>query len=206
MKTLRITLFIIGNVLFLGQLARDLHHLAWGVETSVFDEFRPARSKVRSEQSFEVLLADYRKVRAETEAIEVSKNEGELEQAKRDNKDLYESLTELRSELAEREQKSRELRDTWVYSGYGIFLILIGFFSFCRRYRWAGIALSISGFAVLEYWASPPIFSGAVVEFRSLLWSKTALTIIALGLLYASARSIVLADPSDPEAGPEKNK
>lgn len=186
MKALRLTLFILGNVLFLSQLGRDVHHLIWGGETSVFDEFNPAQKKARSEQSFDALLAEYRKVRSETDAIEKSKSQEEIEQARRDHKELFEALYELRSEISERENKSRELRDTWAYSSYGLLLILIGFILFCRSWRWAGVALSISGFVILEYWASPPIFGGAMVEFRSLLWSKTILTVMALGLVYAS--------------------
>lgn len=191
MKGLQITLFIIGNVLFFGQLGIDLHRLVWGVETSIFDEFDPIQSEVRSELGSEVLLADYRKIRTETEALEKSKSEAELEQIKKEHKDLYSRLYETRRELSERENRGRELRDTWAYSGYGILLILIGFLSFHRGQQWTGMALAITGFTVLEYWASPPIFAGAAVEFRELLWSKTALTIIALGLLYAAASRVL---------------
>lgn len=198
MKTLQITLFIIGNVLFLGQLGIDMHRLVWGTEKSVFDEFNPTRSKVRKELDFETLLADYRKMRAETEALEKSKSEDEVKQMKTEHKDLYDRFYETSSELSQRENKGRELRDTWSYSGYGILLILIGFFSFHRGKQWAGIALAISGFTILEYWASPPIFAGATVEFRELLWSKTVLTIIAIGLLYAAASRVIR--PGNPSA------
>lgn len=194
MNTLRITLFIIGNVLFLGQLGRDIHHLVWSVEKSVFDEFSPARTKVRSERSSEALLNEYRSVHAETEAIEKDKTGEQIEQTKKAHKELYESYYELRSELSERERNTRELRDTWAYSGYGIFLILAGFVAFHRQWKWVGVALAVSGFVVLEYWASPPIFGGALLEFRALLWSKTVLTVIALGLLYVSAKGIDSAD------------
>ncbi len=190
MNTLRITLFIIGNVLFLGQLARNVHHHIWGVDTSVFDEFSPARSVARSERNFDALLADYRKVRAETEALEKSKNEDEVKRIQQEHKETYDRLYETRSELTERERKSIEMRDTWAYSGFGIFLIVIGYFSFLRFSRWTGIALSLSGFVILEYWASPPLFGGAVVEFKALLWSKTALTVIALIFLYVGGRGL----------------
>lgn len=186
MKSLHITLFVIGNVLLFGQLGIDLHRLVWGIETSVFDEFNPTRSKVRSGLGFETLIADYRKLRIDTEALEKSKSEDEIKLIKKEHQDLYDRLYETRSELSEREDRGRELRDTWAYSGYGVILILIGFFSYHRGQQWVGIALTLSGFTILEYWASPPLFGGAVVEFRELLWSKTALTLIALGLLYAS--------------------
>lgn len=204
MRTLQITLFIIGNVLFLGQLGRDLHHIAWGVETSVFDEFSPERTKVRNESSSSVLLEEYRKAWAESEKLKA-----EAQPQKDDpfssggdsgtyvssttrskNPALFKKLDELHSELAERQNKSRELRDTWAYSVYGILLILTGFGLYHRGRRWVGVALAISGFTVVEYWASPPIgFGGAQAEFTALLWSKTALTVIALILLYVSARA-----------------
>jgi hypothetical protein len=187
MKALQITLFIIGNVLFFGQLGRDVHHLIWGAETSVFDEFAPpARTEARSERSSEALLADYRKAGDEIKALENGKSEDEVKQLKRDNEALYDKRNESRSELAERERNSRELRDLWAYSGYGLVLIFGGFLAFRGGRGWVGMALAISGFTILEYWASPPIFGGAYEEFRTLLWSKTALTAIALILLYAS--------------------
>lgn len=195
MKALIVTLFILGNVVFFSQLGRDLHHLVWGAETSIFDEFNPAQTSARSESSNEKLLADYRKLHAETEALEKSKNQEEIELIQNEHKDLYNRMYETRSELSERESKKRELRDTWAYSGYGLILILLGFFAYQKNQCWVGVALTITGFTILEYWASPPLFSGAASEFRSLLWSKTVLTIIALGLLYAAANRAIFRCP-----------
>jgi hypothetical protein len=208
MRNLLITLFIIGNVLFLGQLARDLHHLVWGVETSVFDEFHPERIKARNERSSSVLLEEYRKAWAESETLRKEARPDKSDpfssqdtpgsytppDTRAKNPALFKKLDELHTELTQREMKGRELRDTWAYSGYGILLILIGFMAYDRGRRWVGVALSLSGFTVLEYWASPPVFGGAQAEFTTLLWSKTALTVIALVLLYISARGIRRSD------------
>ena len=191
MTTLRITLFIIGNVLFFSQLARDIHHIVWGVETSVFDEFNPERNKARSEASLTTLLDEYRKTRIQTDALEKTKTWDETQQLRRDNKELYDRHEELKSEITQREQMSRELRDTWAYSGFAITLIIIGFMCFQRRSHWTGVALALSGFTILEYWASPPFFGGAPVEFRALLWTKTFLTVVALVLLYVAGRGVV---------------
>ncbi|MFO1441475.1 MAG: hypothetical protein U1F81_24360 [Verrucomicrobiaceae bacterium] len=191
MTTLRLTLFIIGNVLFFSQLARDLHHLVWGVETSVFDEFNPERNKARSEASFTTLLDEYRKTRIQTDALEKTKTWEETQQLRKEHKELYERHEELRSEIAQREQMSRELRDTWAYSGFAIALIFLGFMCFHRQSRWTGVALTLSGFTILEYWASPLFFGGAPVEFRALLWTKTFLTVVALALLYVAGRGVV---------------
>lgn len=199
MKALIVTLFILGNVVFFSQLGRDLHHLVWGTEKSIFDEFNPAQTSARSESSNEKLLADYRKLHAETKALEQSKNKEEIDNIQNEHKDLYNRMYETSSELSERESKKRELRDTWVYSGYGLILILIGFFAYRKNQCWAGVALAITGFTILEYWASPPLFSGAASEFRSLLWSKTVLTIIALGLLYAAASRTIFRHPKRDE-------
>ena len=191
MTTLRITLFIIGNVLFFSQLARDIHHIVWGVETSVFDEFNPERNKARSEASLTTLLDEYRKTRIQTDALEKTKTWDETQQLRRDHKELYDRHEALKSEITQREQMSRELRDTWAYSGFAITLIIIGFMCFQRRSHWTGVALALSGFTILEYWASPPFFGGAPVEFRALLWTKTFLTVVALALLYVAGRGAV---------------
>ena len=186
MKALQVTLFIIANILFLGQFGRDLHHLVWGIETSVFDQFTPARTDARSEQSLQALLEDYRKANGEIEALEKGKSDDEIQQLRRDNKALYLKSSETHSEIAERERMSNELRDLWVYSGYGLFLIILGGITFSMGWTWVGMSLAISGFTILEYWACPPIFGGAYNEFRALLWSKTALTALAIVLVYVS--------------------
>lgn len=186
MKGLQITLFILGNVLFLGQLGRDVHHLIWGNEPSIFDQFEPARTNARAEQNLNVLLEEYRKANREVEALEKGKTDAEIQQLRRDHEELYEIRGETHSEIVEREETSHELRDLWVYSGYGLFLITLGTLAY-RRQPWAGMALAIAGFTILEYWASPPIFGGAFNEFRALLWSKTALTALAVLLLYGIA-------------------
>lgn len=186
MKGLQITLFILGNVLFLGQLGRDVHHLIWGNEASVFDQFAPARTNARAEQNLDVLLEEYRKADREVEALEKGKTDAEIQQLRRDHEELYEIRGETHSEIVEREKTSHELRDLWVYSGYGLCLITLGMLAY-RRQPWAGMSLAIAGFTILEYWASPPIFGGAFNEFRALLWSKTALTALAVLLLYGIA-------------------
>ena len=103
MKALIITLFIVGNVVFFSQLGRDLHHLVWGAEKSIFDEFNPAQISARSEHSKEKLLMDYRKLYTETEAMEKSKSQEEIDLIRNEHKDLYNQLYETRSELSERE-------------------------------------------------------------------------------------------------------
>lgn len=183
MRGLQITLFILGNVLFLGQLGRDVHHLIWGVETSILDQFNPAQTSARAEQNFDSLVQEYHKSDVEMSALEKGLSDAEVEKIRRDHKELYEMHSETYAEIRERERKSRELRDLWAYSGYGLCLILAGMQAH-RRQPWAGMALAISGFSILEYWASPPFFSGAYNEFRALLWSKTVLTALAVALLY----------------------
>jgi hypothetical protein len=186
MKALQITLFIIGNVLFFSQLGRNFHQIVWGVEKSVLDQFKPAQVNARTSQSLETLLADYSKADAETDALEKGKTTDEIELIRRDHKSLYERHNESLSEIQERERRSIELRDLWAYSGYGLLLIIFGGAALRIGQAWVGIALGLSGFTILEYWACPPLFSGAYNEFQALLWSKTALTVLAIVLLYSA--------------------
>lgn len=186
MKTLQITLFLIANVIFISQAGRNIHHLIFAAQPSVLDRFEPEMEKARSEKDIQVLLADYKAVSDEIHALEKGKRQSEVMDIRQEHSDLYESQTALRSEISQREQKSREMRDVWIFSGYGLLLIVAGSFVYRRGVVWPGFAILVTGFSVLEYWASPTFFGGgAVTEFHQLLLSKTVLTVSALVALYA---------------------
>lgn len=187
MRPFAITLFIIGNLIFLTQLGKDVHQLVWGMETSMFDEFEPEKTSARAETNTETLLEEFRKADAEIKVLERSKSSDETYKLRKENESLYNTRNEARTELLARESKTAELRDLWVFSGYGIFLIGVGAFLSRKLVTWAGLAVLVTGFSILEYWASPPFFDGAGAEFRTLLWNKTLLTAFALFALYACA-------------------
>jgi hypothetical protein len=64
-------------------------------------------------------------------------------------------------------------------------LILAGTVLYRRAVIWPGFAILVTGFCVLEYWASPSFFGGgAVAEYHQLLFAKTILTFLAVGALY----------------------
>ncbi|TDU69406.1 hypothetical protein EI77_03059 [Prosthecobacter fusiformis] len=187
MRAFAVTLFIIGNLIFLTQLGKDVHQLIWGMETSMFDEFEPEKISARAETNTAALLEEFRKADAEIKVLERSKTSDETYQVRKENESLYNTRNEARVELLARESKSAELRDLWVFSGYGIFLIAVGGILSRKAVTWPGLAVLVSGFSILEYWASPPFFEGAGTEFRTLLWNKTFLTFFALFALYACA-------------------
>jgi hypothetical protein len=185
MKPLQITLFLIANVIFISQAGRNIHHLVFAAQPSVLAKFEPEKEKARSEAQLLVLLADYKAVSEEVQALEKGKKHTEVMDLRQQHSDLYEKKEALRSEISQREEKSREMRDLWIYSGYGLFLIVAGGVLYRRRVFWPGFAILVTGFCVLEYWASPSFFGGgAVAEYHQLLLSKTILTFLALIALY----------------------
>lgn len=185
MKALQITLFLIANVIFFSQAGRNIHHLVFGAQPSVLDKFEPEKEKARSEAQVQVLLADYQAVSEKIRALEKGKKHSEVMDLRQEHSDLYDKKDALRSEISEREEKAREMRDLWIYSGYGLLLIVAGTVLYRRAVVWPGFAILVTGFCVLEYWASPSFFGGgAVAEYHQLLLSKTILTFLALGALY----------------------
>ncbi|HLX94648.1 MAG TPA: hypothetical protein VKU37_02785 [Verrucomicrobiae bacterium] len=184
MKPLQITLFIIANVIFITQGGRDVHELIWGTETSILDQFSPEKVKAQSEKKTEVLVDEFRNANDQILALEKGKGWQEMQNISQEHQDLYQKRDALRSEISERESKAREFRDVWIFTAYGVALIILGTVLYRSRAMWPGLSIVISGFAIFEYWVSPSFFSGASAEFHALLVSKTVLTVTALVALY----------------------
>ena len=185
MKPLQITLFIIANVIFITQGGRDVHQLIWGSESSVLDQFSPEKVKAQSEKKSEVLVDEFRNVNDQILALEKGKGYQEMQNISQEHQDLYQKRDALRSEISERETKTREFRDVWIFTVYGVALIILGTVLYRSRAMWPGLSIVIAGFTIFEYWVSPSFFSGASNEFHALLVSKTVLTVVALIALYA---------------------
>jgi hypothetical protein len=188
MKPLQITLFIIANVIFITQGGRDIHELIWGSESSVLDQFSPEKVKAQSEKKTEVLVDEFRNVNEQILALEKGKGWQEMQNISQEHQDLYQKRDALRSEISERETKAREFRDVWIFTAYGVALIILGTVLYRSRAMWAGLSIVIAGFSIFEYWVSPSFFSGASAEFHVLLVSKTVLTVVALIALYVMWR------------------
>jgi len=184
MKPLQITLFIIANVIFITQGGRDVHELIWGSESSILDQFSPEKIKAQSEKKTEVLMDEFRNVNEQILALEKGKGWQEMQNISQEHQDLYQKRDVLRSEISERETKAREFRDVWIFTAYGVVLIILGTVLYRSRAIWPGLSIVIAGFCVFEYWVGPSFFSGASAEFHALLVSKTVLTVVALIALY----------------------
>jgi hypothetical protein len=184
MKPLLITLFLIANTIFITQSGRHVHQLFFGAQPSVLDQFDSKKQQARSEKQMEVLVADYRSTIEVIRALEKGKTRREVGDIRQEMTELYDKRDALQTEISERERNSRELRDLWHFSGYAIALILVGTMLYRRSVVWPGLALLVSGFAILEYWSSPAFFGGAVAEFHLLLVGKTVVTLLALVLVY----------------------
>jgi hypothetical protein len=184
-KPLQITLFLIANVIFIAQTGRHVHQLVFGAQPSVLDRFEPEKEQARSERQLQVLLTDYESIHNEIRTLEKGKKHAEARDVRQEHSELYEKRDALQLEISQREQKAREMRDTWIFAGNGLSLIVVGGALYKRGLVWSGFAILVSGFCVLEYWASPSFFGGgAVAEFHQLLLSKTILTLSSLAALY----------------------
>jgi hypothetical protein len=190
MKPLQITLFIIANIIFITQSGRDVHQLIWGSQPSILDQFDSEKTKARSEKNTEVLVNEYRNVNGEIVGLEKGKGSKEVQDVRQEHEELYQKKEALHSEISERETKKREFRDLWIFTAFGAALIVLGTILYHNRMIWQGLSVVIAGFAVFEYWVSPSFFGGAGAEFHALLVSKTALTLVALGSLYAVWRAM----------------
>jgi hypothetical protein len=185
MNALQITLFLIANVIFLSQAGRNIHHLVFASQPSVLDKYDEEQEKARSQAQLQVLLAEYQEVLERIRALEKGATHTEVMDLRQQNSDLYDKQSALRSEISEREEKARDIRDLWIFSGYGAFLIVSGAVLYRQIVVWPGFAILVTGFCILEYWASPSLFgNGAVAEYHQLLLSKTVITFLALAALY----------------------
>jgi hypothetical protein len=188
MKTLQIILFLAANLIFLTQIGRHAHQAVFGTERSVltrYDTDFADKERARLEKNDQVLLEEYRSANEAVRTLEKGVKREGLDDLRRANTEKYDLRDSLRDEIQERERRRREVRDVWLYSGFGILLIAIGSVVYRKGVLWPGLGAVIAGFVELEYWASPTFFGGAGdSEFRFLLVNKLILSLIALLLLY----------------------
>jgi hypothetical protein len=189
MKIIQIILFVLASIAFLTQIGRHAHQVVYGTERSVLDRFETDfadRQKALEQKDDGVLLDNYREANEHIRALEKGVKHDALEDLRRENVEKYDLRDSLRTEIQEREQRRRQLRDIWIYSAFGILLIFVGAAVYRGGAIWAGFAVVVTGFSELEYWASPTFFGGAAdAEFHTLLINKLILSLIALALLYA---------------------
>jgi hypothetical protein len=169
-----------------------MHQLLFGVEVSAIEKFQTERQAVRSEESFDVLVTQYGATVSEIRTIkETEAGDEDSDGLKRGQlgsrkSELNEKRSTLMQEIQERESKYRAARDTVVFGIYGVLLIIVGTIAYRMRFVWPGIGLVITGFCILQCWASESFFRGNAIEgFRQLLFIKLGLSIVCVLGLYA---------------------
>jgi len=193
MRNLQIVLFIILACIFSTQAIRHVHHFVFAYEESMLapiGEFFEMEQEVRSEASTEELLEEYKAVEDAIRQLKDS-NEGETDpemsvfQLRQLNPELFHRQQTLHQELIQRELMSNELRDLWIYSMAGLFLVILGCLIYFKIDRWTGLPLILAGFLELVWWSAPGFnMGGAVTEYRLLLVNKMILTAIGLFVLF----------------------
>ena len=188
MRGLQITALIIFGCIFSTQAIRHVHVYTIGFEESILapaESFYQMKEAVRMEESTEELLSEYETTNATIK--ELRKEESAVDQftLRQQHLDLFARNETLASELRQREEATREIRDIWIFSCAGIVLIGIGVLCYTRGYEWPGMSLILPGFLELMWWSAPSFtLGGAVQEFETLLVNKIILTVISFVLLY----------------------
>jgi len=189
MKNLQITFLIIFGCVLSTQAVRHVHIYVFGFEESILapaSAFYEIKEEVRLEASTSELLAEYDAGKEEIQKLRQANPDMELFAMRQSHAELFARNDALASELRERQSKSRELRDIWLFSTAGFVLIGIGSVLYMRGYDWTGMSLIVPGFVELVWWSAPSFtMGGATREHDLLLFNKIVLTIIAFALMYS---------------------
>ena len=189
MRGLQITALIIFGCMFSTQAIRHVHLYTIGFEESILapaESFYQMKEAVRMEESTDELLAEYEATNARIEELRRDEPAGDQYTLRQKHLDLFARNDAVASELRQRENMKREIRDIWIFSCAGIVLIGIGALCYWRGYEWTGMSLILPGFLELMWWSAPSFtIGGAVQEFEILLANKIILTLISFVLLYA---------------------
>jgi hypothetical protein len=188
MKPLQIISVVILSLVLLTQIARHGYQLIFGTERSVIEQFAPdyeTHRKARQAKDMSILLDEYKTASSGVAELERGKDPAEKYKLRARNEDLYNNYDALRTEITQRESRSREIRRLLIFSAIGVVFITIGTLVYKRGAIWPGFGLIAAGFCELEYWSSPSFFGGgALSEYTMLLWTKLILSMISLALLY----------------------
>ncbi len=188
MKALQVTFLVIFGCLFSTQAIRHIHVYTIGFEESIVDPgtaFYDVQEQVRMEESTEELLAEYESTRASVEEVRKSDPSRDQFSMRQENIELFTRHDALASELRQRENVTREIRDLWIFSVAGLALIGVGSVLYTRGIEWVGMSLILPGFLELSWWSAPSFtLGGAVREYDILLMNKIILTVVSIVLLY----------------------
>ena len=158
MKALQVTFLLIFGCLFSTQAIRHVHVYSIGIEESIVEPgtaFYAVQEQVRMEESTEELLAEYEATSAKIEEIRKSDPPADQFTMRQKHMDLFARHDALASELRQRENVTREIRDIWIFSVAGLILIGVGSVLYMRGIEWAGMSLILPGFLELSWWSAP---------------------------------------------------
>ncbi len=188
MKGFQITFLILLGCALSMQAIRHLHVYTVGYEESILapaESFYGVTKAVRLEESTDELLAEYETVKEKIKHLLDADPSADVFTVRKANVELFARSDALASELRQRQEIEREIRDIWIFSIAGLVLIAFGCFLYFRDIAWPGMSLILPGFLELVWWSAPSFtLGGAVREYDILLLNKIALTVVAFLLLY----------------------
>ena len=194
MKALKITVFILALLVLATQVARHVYVRYLEPRTSVLDKFEETETKkvIQRATTLSELVEEYDPARKRVDQldkemqIELSKKNSDdyymfEEKWKEDYKQEYQQEEELKSAIQDWEEKSKEIRELYVFWAFGLFFFAIGIFMLKKGFNWIGMAFIIPGIVEMIWWTSPSFrFAGSPLEFDRLLNNKLGFTIVTL--------------------------
>lgn len=207
MRTFERVLFLLGFLFLSVCTARHIYRLWIEPRASVLDEFKePLAMEINKAKSLRELIDKYRVAKKQVDE-EKKKMEDQLdkdiEKAKAEGKDAgeqneirqnarsiresesFKREDELRDAITEWEDKTHQIFELRIYCLFGFLSVILGVIVHRRRSEWLGLAMLVTGFSELVYWASPSFRGSNSVEFDKLLMNKLGFSFASLLLLLA---------------------
>ncbi len=186
MRSLQITLFILGMITIGTQTFRHVY-IKWIEPTgSVLDEYRePVEEEIALSEDLDELLALYDEAhnRVQAAGTDVTQPENPFQRSMREP---YRSEQRIRRAIEQWEAQSKRVFELYFYWMLGLASITGGLVAYTRINRWLGMVGIITGFTEMAWWTSPLLRTfGPQGQFERLLSAKLVLSLISAGLLVA---------------------
>lgn len=181
MKSLKITLFVIGFLVLSTQTLRHIY-VKWIEPTdSVLDEFRPpVDDEIEHSKTIDELVTLYRKALDSVEKYEGDPKNRKIPIRERNHWEPYKTKRKISSSIRTWESQNKQIFELFFYWSCGVFAIIFGLLAYHRANKWLGIAGIIAGFAEMACWTSPLWRAfGPEEPFEQLLTIKLILSIIS---------------------------
>jgi hypothetical protein len=184
MRALRLTLFVLLLMSFVGQLVRHSYVRWIEPRHSVLDKYDTAdQAKVKAATSLDELDRLYAKELAKEEAASTEQDEAPPRKRPRLVGRQMPPLFELEEAIKQWEGRERDILELRFFFGAGALCLVIAFLCERRGLSWAAVSLAIAAFVEMLWWTTVSWHSGLWREYDRLLDNKLLLTVVSIVFL-----------------------